>query len=67
MAMGNESWNYRKELRNMLIYKTILDNLTRLAMENPRLRQAMDLRNPSEDLSMWMFNVFFTGTKEQRF
>jgi hypothetical protein len=44
----------------MLIDKTIIDNLTRQAKENPRLRQAMDLRNSSEDLSIWMFNVIFT-------
>ena len=58
--MGNESRNSRKELRDMLIDKTIIDNLTRQAKENPRLRQAMDLRNSSEDLSIWMFNVIFT-------
>lgn len=41
----------------MVIDKKILDELTRQAKVNPRLRQAMDLRNSPEDGSQRMLNV----------
>ena len=41
----------------MVIDKKILDELTRQAKENPRLRQAMDLRNSPEDGSQRMLNA----------
>ena len=41
----------------MVIDKTILDNLTKEAKTNPRLRQAMDLRNNPEDQSQRMLNA----------
>ncbi|WP_371874165.1 DUF6016 domain-containing protein [Prevotella sp. E15-22] len=44
----------------MLIDEQLFDILTRQARANPRLRQTMELRNSSENLSMWMFNVLFT-------
>ena len=46
----------------MVIDKTILDNLTEQAKNNPRLRQAMDLRNSPEDLSQRMLNALESGT-----
>ena len=41
----------------MVIENKILDELSAQAKANPRLRQAMDLRNSSEDLSQWMLNA----------
>lgn len=41
----------------MVIEKKVLDELTILAKNNPRLRQSMDLRNSPEDLSQRMLNA----------
>lgn len=41
----------------MIIDNNILDELTAQAMVSPRLRQAMDLRNSSKDLSQRMLNA----------
>ena len=41
----------------MVFDKEILDNLSEQAKANPRLRQAMDLRNSPEDLSQRMLNA----------
>ena len=41
----------------MVIDNKILDELSAKAKENPRLRQAMDLRNSPEDLSQRMLNA----------
>ncbi len=46
----------------MVIDKAILDELSRLAKESPRLRMAMDLRNSPEDLSQRMLNALEPGT-----
>ena len=46
----------------MVIDKAILDNLTEQAKNNPRLRQAMDLRNSPDDLSQRMLNALEPGT-----
>ncbi len=46
----------------MVINKDILDKLTIQAKSNPRLRQAMDLRNSSEDGSQRMLNALEPGT-----
>lgn len=46
----------------MIITKEILDNLTEQAKHNPRLRQAMDLRNSAEDGSQRMLNALEPGT-----
>ena len=46
----------------MVIDNAILDNLTEQAKNNPRLRQAMDLRNSSEDGSQRMLNALESGT-----
>ena len=46
----------------MVIDKELLDNLTEQAKANPRLRQAMDLRNSPEDLSQRMLNALEPGT-----
>ena len=46
----------------MIIDKNILDELTKKAKVNPRLRQAMDLRNSPEDLSQRMLNALEPGT-----
>lgn len=46
----------------MIIDKQILDNLTEQAKNNPRLRQAMDLRNSPEDGSQRMLNALEPGT-----
>lgn len=46
----------------MVIDKTILDNLIEQAKNNPRLRQAMDLRNSPEDGSQRMLNALEPGT-----
>ena len=46
----------------MVVDKKILDELTTNAKENPRLRQSMDLRNSSEDLSQRMLNALEPGT-----
>lgn len=46
----------------MLITKEILDELTGKAKMNPRLRQAMDLRNSPEDGSQRMLNALDPGT-----
>ena len=46
----------------MIIDSKILDNLTEQAKTNPRLRQAMDLRNSPEDLSQRMLNALEPGT-----
>ena len=40
----------------------ILDDLSAQAKANPRLRQAMDLRNSPEDLSQRMLNALEPGT-----
>ena len=46
----------------MVIDQKILDDLTELAKANPRLRQAMDLRNSPEDASQRMLNAIEPGT-----
>lgn len=46
----------------MVIDKALLDELSAKAKENPRLRQAMDLRNSPEDLSQRMLNALEPGT-----
>ena len=46
----------------MVIDNRILDELTKKAKENPRLRQSMDLRNSPEDLSQRMLNALEPGT-----
>ena len=46
----------------MVIDKELLDELTEAAKVNPRLRQAMDLRNIPEDLSQRMLNALEPGT-----
>lgn len=46
----------------MVIDNKILDSLSAQAKSNPRLRQAMDLRNSPEDLSQRMLNALEPGT-----
>ena len=46
----------------MVVDKKTLDNLSEQAKANPRLRQAMDLRNSPEDLSQRMLNALEPGT-----
>lgn len=46
----------------MVIDEKILDELSEQAKVNPRLRQAMDLRNSPEDLSQRMLNALEPGT-----
>lgn len=46
----------------MVIDNKILDELSVQAKANPRLRQAMDLRNSPEDLSQRMLNALEPGT-----
>lgn len=46
----------------MVITKELLENISEQAKDNPRLRQAMDLRNSSEDLSQRMLNALEPGT-----
>ena len=46
----------------MIIDRKILDELSEQAKGNPRLRQAMDLRNSPEDLSQRMLNALEPGT-----
>jgi len=46
----------------MVIDNKILDELSAQAKANPRLRQAMDLRNSPEDLSQRMLNALGPGT-----
>ena len=46
----------------MIIDDKILDNLIGQAKVNPRMRQNMDMRNSSEDLSQRMLNALEPGT-----
>ena len=46
----------------MIIDNKILDELSAQAKANPRLRQAMDVRNSPEDLSQRMLNALEPGT-----
>ena len=46
----------------MIIDNKILDELSARAKVNPRLHQAMDLRNSPEDLSQRMLNALESGT-----
>lgn len=46
----------------MIITKHLLDTLSAKAKENPRLRQAYDLRNTPEDNSQRMLNALEPGT-----
>ena len=46
----------------MVMDNKILDDLSAQAKANPRLRQAMDLRNSPEDLSQRMLNALEPGT-----
>ena len=46
----------------MVIDNGILNELSAQAKANPRLRQAMDLRNSPEDLSQRMLNALEPGT-----
>ena len=46
----------------MVIDTNLLDNLSAQAKKNPRLRQAMDLRNSPEDQSQRMLNALEPGT-----
>ena len=45
-----------------IINKVVLDELSAQAKVNPRLRQAMDLRNSPDDLSQRMLNALEPGT-----
>jgi len=46
----------------MVIDKTLLDNLTKQAKVNPRLRQAYDLRTTPKDQSQRILNAVEPGT-----
>ena len=46
----------------MVIDKIVFDVFSAQAKANPRLRQAMDLRNSPEDLSQRMLNALEPGT-----
>ena len=46
----------------MVIDKTILDNLSEQAKNNPRLRCNLDLRNSADDQSQRMLNALEPGT-----
>ena len=46
----------------MVVDKSLLDYLSEQAKANPRLRQAMDLRNSPEDQSQRMLNALEPGT-----
>lgn len=46
----------------MVIDKELLDELTSLAKQTPRLRQAYDLRNSIDDKSQRMLNALEPGT-----
>lgn len=46
----------------MVVDKDLLDSLSEQAKANPRLRQAMDLRNSPDDLSQRMLNALEPGT-----
>lgn len=46
----------------MVINKETLDELSVMAKANPRLRQAMDLRNSPEDGSQRILNALEPGT-----
>ena len=45
----------------MVVDKKVLDNLSEQAKANPRLRQAMDLRNSPDDLSQRMLMRWSQG------
>lgn len=47
----------------MLLDKEFLDNLSKSASENPRLRTSFDLRNSDKDNSQRMLNALQPGTK----
>lgn len=47
----------------MIIDKSLLDNMSAQAKVNPRLRQAMDLRNSEEDNSQRMLNAIEPGSE----
>lgn len=46
----------------MIINDQLLDDIQKKAMENPRHRMNMDLRNSSEDKSQRMLNALLPGT-----
>ena len=46
----------------MLLDKDFLDNLSKLASENSRLRTSFDLRNSDKDNSQRMLNALQPGT-----
>ena len=46
----------------MVITKEILDELTAMAKENPRLRCNLDMRNSADDQSQRMLNALEPGT-----
>lgn len=46
----------------MVVDKKILDELTAMAKENPRLRCNLDMRNSAEDQSQRMLNALEPGT-----
>lgn len=46
----------------MIITQALLNELSAQAKANPRLRQAMDLRNSPEDLSQRMLNAIEPGS-----
>ncbi len=46
----------------MIIEENILDELTKKAKENPRLRQSLDLRNCPEDKSQRMLSAIEPGS-----
>ena len=46
----------------MIVNKQFLENLTLQAKQNPRLRQAYDLRNSIDDQSQRMLNALEPGT-----
>ncbi|MCM1372245.1 MAG: WbuC family cupin fold metalloprotein [Bacteroides sp.] len=47
----------------MELNKALYENLLEQAKENPRLRQAMDLRTTSEDGSQRLINALIPGTQ----
>jgi cupin fold WbuC family metalloprotein len=49
-------------VKDMIITKEILDELSAKAKENPRLRLGMDMRNSADDQSQRMLNALEPGT-----
>ena len=49
-------------MTNMIIDKSVLDDLTEEAKGSPRLRMNLDLRNSAEDMSQRMLNAIEPGS-----